>query len=235
MIDPTESADEMLELRPETIARMLGVKYRSAYKHIQKNNWEKIEGFQGTVKYVVPKSYITEYLENMKKDKIEETGQGSVIVPSISDEMMVTGPIIDYENDWPKNEKLQRQSSELSEEGTVIENLKKELEETNQKLITVTVDLRLSQKDNETYSLLMKEKEKRIAQLEDQVSQEKEHIQAEKSRADMASNQLMNANALIKRRDDAPAQIVEPLESIEALQSRIKELETQPWWRKIIK
>lgn len=123
----------------------------------------------------------------------------------------------------------------LKEEVLEIKSLKKELEETKQKLITATVELRLSQKDNETYSLLMNEKEKRITQLEDQVSQDKEHIQAERSRADMASNQLMNANALIKRRDDAPVQIPEPNQEVEALQAKIKELETQPWWRRIIK
>jgi hypothetical protein len=115
----------------------------------------------------------------------------------------------------------------IPEDSGKIEELREEnyeLKSNNFKLKTLLELAEIKNSEQkENFEILLKEKDELITVLKDQVSQDKEHIKAEKKLAEMASIQLTNANALIKRREDSPAEVTENPE-IKAIKKELEEL-----------
>lgn len=91
-----------------------------------------------------------------------------------------------FPEDSGKLEELREENYELKSENFRLKTLLEIAENKNQE-------------QRKNFEAFIKEKDERITVLMDQVSQEKEHIQAEKQRADMASTQLMNANTALQK------------------------------------
>jgi len=234
---------EYKELTPDEIMTALGLKRRAVYQHIDKNKWEKNIGFQGRVTYMVPSTYIAEYIANARHGKssaneaqlhlqtqnnapAEQTQSNTMQEQSNTFSTELLEIMRQFSESNTNNQEFLRKQNELVDK--ILDAERRAMDEERKRILAETEIEKASYKANEELAkkdALLADKDSQLITL----TRERESYNTSLVRAkdDRADNERLRADLEAYQKRDQQKD-----ELIESLKAELEKAKT-PWWKKL--